>query len=78
MIDIIACLNLVTASISPSIQDVRELHALSLLSAGRYTLDQNNAIKINNNWLTKFKGQSCHAVVWREASMSINIIMSVL
>ena len=32
-------LNLVTASISPSIQEVRELHALSPPLAGRYTLD---------------------------------------
>ena len=32
-------LNLVTASISSSIQDVRELHALSPPSVGRYTLD---------------------------------------
>ena len=32
-------LNLVTASISPSIQDVRELHALSPPSAARYALD---------------------------------------
>ena len=31
-------LNLVTASISPSIQDVRELHALSPPSAARYAL----------------------------------------
>ena len=31
-------LNLVTASISPSIQDVQELHALSPPSAGRYAL----------------------------------------
>ena len=32
-------LNLVTASISPSIQDVRELHALSPPLAARYALD---------------------------------------
>ena len=31
-------LNLVTASISPSIQDVRELHALSPPLAARYAL----------------------------------------
>ena len=36
-------LNLVTASISPSIQDVRELHALSLPLAGQYALSKDNA-----------------------------------
>ena len=34
-----ASLNLVTASISPSIQEVRELHALSPPLAARYALD---------------------------------------
>ena len=39
-------LNLVTASISPSIQDVRELHALSPPSAARYALGEMSPIQI--------------------------------
>ena len=36
--DVIMCEILITTSISPSIQDVRELHALSPPLVGRYTL----------------------------------------
>ena len=53
-------LNLVTASISPSIQDVRELHALSPLRGGQYALA---IIKPHCRlmWLIKFLDPSSYS-----------------
>ena len=43
-------LNVVTASISPSVQHVRELHALSPPLAGRYALCNDNFVTVVKPW----------------------------
>ena len=50
----ISVLNLVTASISPSVLAVRELHALSPPSAGRYALVSTKMPLSSDHFLSKW------------------------